>query len=993
MDIVQEIRKTVSNGIERLRDAIAAVTLTDTPGLLQDAVQGREDALAELRQRWQEDPQTTADTIVKVVKPMVEAATTKRKSTGADIIKALNDTNEFNGVIALRLLRAAFRQQRQAPPPKPPAPDTRPVVKLADDQPVHITATTLAAIGVPLRMVNVAEEWDDPDDDDATIQAPPDYRPAYVAIGNGKDKRRPIMQPVYDLPAFPFGVSPIADRARTFVIFGDSGELVDLNIINQFALPLHYTHGKGDPVGTMWHPKPHIQYDDLKWNPMYAAWLAHKLAANTETSRRLDDLSVEIIKGETITIVTHEYSNHGQQIVYEILRRARAGVRATIAAPEQADLQDGSAADGAKVRTPLRQVGSTPQHWLDAADAATVRTSTAKAKVADLHITVRATPANVSGPQKDRFLVLFKDRPHEIRHQWLDGFNPTHPDNLDHPLNLAPYLASRNSATLDALALKAANGVRMAIISGRRTADAKTLALEIARRASQGVKQNVTVKVASRPSQGITANASTEITEIAEPWFDWRNIVKVDGADATLYQLVAAKRYVLCVSGEGKLVEATPDKVTLAHGRWERQFAADGTQFETLIWKKPANANGLRAVFQPVITAWFGDEPNGGVKVNQDRSGTLSGTIQAPGNGGFYVYPSTHAGEYVPLSKRQALAEELQASIEAEKRQALIEKRQPNLPEADTAYLAGITYRPSMPRIELHNPDDHGSGGRFDAHDQQLFTAQDEDAVTVSVALVNGDNAVAELIRQGFDAEAAAEIAQFDKNTPRRRSQKTEALDAILADTYANQQALIDNRRMAERGLLWNAYWNGEITEDDLVRYALDHGYRDMRITVDSSIVTNEAVREELRRTNADTMVQMHSAVAQLMGLAPVIVEINGIALDEAQQLEVNKGRRYLPTPTPSSSTPTPWVAPYKTHEVLPAKPQYTWIDRTPAWAPKRRQNKVKGKGRKGKGRKGKVTLQYRLPAPPLKPMNRKTYPTYWQDIAAGRCPVYVEID
>jgi hypothetical protein len=27
-----------------------------------------------------------------------------------------------------------------------------------------------------------------------------------------------------------------------------------------------------------------------------------------------------------------------------------------------------------------------------------------------------------------------------VRHQWLDGFNPTHPDNIDHPLNLGAIL-------------------------------------------------------------------------------------------------------------------------------------------------------------------------------------------------------------------------------------------------------------------------------------------------------------------------------------------------------------------------------------------------------------------------------------------------------------------------------------------------------------------------------------------------------------------------
>lgn len=735
MDILQEIRKKVSDGIEQLRDAIAAITLTDTPGLIQEAVQGQEDALAELRQRWQEDPETTATVILKIITPMVEAVAPKRKATGAEIMAAVDATDEFDGVTARRMLRAAFRQQHQPQPPKPAAPDTRPILKLTQGQPVRIHAATLAEIGVPLRMVNVAEEWDDPDDEDATIQAPPDYRPAYVAIGSGKDKRRPIMQAVYDLPAFPFGVSPVTDRCRTFAIFGDSGELVDLGIVNPFAMPVHYTHGKDDPAGTMWHPKPHIQYDDLKWNPMFAAWLAHKLATNTEISRRIDYLAVETMKGETITIITHEYSNHGQQIVEEILRRARAGVRVALADKR----------------------------------------------------------AGYTGA--------------------LPGISPVH------------YTDQRPT----------------------------------------------------KPEPGV---------KTAGRWFDWRNMVKVEDVHTPLYRVEESAKYVLCVTGEGKLVEAAPDKVALAHGRWERQFTTDGAEFEALIWKRPANADALRAVFQPALDGWFGYEPD-------------------------------------------------------------------------------------------YDPDDGWDDGEF------IESEAEKEAM--DTALVHGDDQVHDLIRQGFDAEAAAEIAEFDKGLPRKRSQKAEALDTILAKTYASQEAAITYRHDAERNMLWNDFWNGEIGEADLERYAANQGYRDIRITVSSDLCTNEAVREELRRTNADTLVRMHSAVAQLMGLPPVIVEINGVALTEEQQLEVNGGRRYLPPLTPPAAA-QPAAKPSKQpKKAKKGTKKAVQIDRTQPWAPKRRTGKGKGKGRK-------FTPKWPQPQPANKPATSKPFANYWADLAAGRIPVPVEV-
>ena len=136
---------------------------------------------------------------------------------------------------------------------------------------------------------------------------------------------------------------------------------------------------------------------------------------------------------------------------------------------------------------------------------------------------------------------------------------------------------------------------------------------------------------------------------------------------------------------------------------------------------------------------------------------------------------------------------------------------------------------------------------------------------------------------------------------------------------------------------------------------------------------------------NADTMVRMHSAVAQMMGLPPVIVEINGVLLDEEQQLKANEGRRFTPTPQPASNTPTAWMAPYATHQMLPPAPQHTWPDRKQPWAPVHR----KGKGSRARKDKRwrKLAFQYRQPKPAPKPA-AKTYPTYWADISAKRVPV-----
>jgi hypothetical protein len=976
---------------EKVRDALAATALGGTRSLIYDAAAGRQDALEELRTRWDEDPNEIAAEIVNTLK--------------AD--PALN-------VPATKLMRrAALAQLHEAAAPQAPAkPDTRPMLRLSEDAPVKIQAITLKDLvpfGLRLRVIEITEEWDDPDNDDNIIMGHRTYAPAYANVGS---EAAPVMVPVYDIPAYPFGFGP-SERPITLELT-ETGELVDLRTPNGYAGPLHYTHGKSDPVGTMNKPMPHIKYDAAKWNPMFANWMANKLPANTEYSRRLDNLAIRVIKGESVTIVTHEYAGHGQQVVEEVLRRAKAGVRATIAAPEQANLQDADAGDAAKVRTPLREVGSTPQHWQDVADAATVRTSTAKAKIDDIYISVRATQPNVSGPNKDRFLVLFTDRKHEIRHQWLDGFNPTHPDNIDHPLNLAPYLASQNSATLDALALQAANGVRLTIISGRRTADAKALAIEIARRATAGVKRNVTVKVASRRSEEVKRTATTEISEIAEPWFEWQNVVDIAGLRNVYYRMQTAATFVVCISADGQVIDADPKKVTPKYRIFEERIDASGQKFEVAIPKRPDNEPDLRKVFQPLISDWYADKERSG-ELNPERSCTLSRTIQTDIDGNFTVYPATFAGMYVPTHKREALAEQLHASIEAEKRRAIKEQREPNLPAASMEYLAGIAYKQAEAHATLHDPDDHGSGGKFEPHDVQVFAKDQDEAIYHELALLGGGEHAADLMRKGFDAESACEMEkkqewaqrakrpdpspeevaathrqvthllahfaskaitekQFVKQLKLYKHQAlvgwvlrkyqaqsisqedaisiiahlalkpkyvgAEGIDLILRKTETAQAAKINDSRKRLVEWLLEEHDNGMISQEGIAYHAHDLGYRDIRLTFNADALgewVDPSVRQALIDSGATTVVRMHGAQSQLIGSDPIITEVNNQVLDEAAQLEVNEGRCYTYVAPPGAGNkPTPWVAPYQCNEVRPAQPPHTWIERLPAPAPRR---------------------------------------------------------
>lgn len=365
MDIVQEIRQAVAEGLARLRATLSAVTLTDTPGLIQEAVSGKKDVTAEVRRRWNEDCDAVSDAIIQVVAPMLAAQTAQRKLAGQGIAAAASASTAFDERLARRMLRLALRNQAgRQPPPKQPALDIRPVLHLADGQTASLQATTLAALKVPLHLENIAEIWDDPDDPDNIIEGPPVYRPAYANVGTPE---KPEMIPIYGLPAFPLGLSPVYDRHRTLAVIGDDGELVDAGIPNPYAASSHFTHHKGDPPGCLRWQRNHRRYNAAKWNAMFAKWLA-ALPAESEIGRRLDELALRVIRGQRVLIVTHEYAGHGQQVVDEILRRARAGVRAATAAPEQANLSAPPLQDRAKVRTPLREIGVTPQHWLDQPD-------------------------------------------------------------------------------------------------------------------------------------------------------------------------------------------------------------------------------------------------------------------------------------------------------------------------------------------------------------------------------------------------------------------------------------------------------------------------------------------------------------------------------------------------------------------------------------------------------------------------------------------------
>ena len=138
---------------------------------------------------------------------------------------------------------------------------------------------------------SITETWDDPDDDDKVIMGHRTYAPAYANVGS---ETAPVRQPVYDIPSFPFGFGPIGERGITLELTAD-GELLDLRTPNQYAGDRHDTHAKGDPVGVLRHPMWHVKFDAAKWNPMFANWMANKLPANTEYSRRLDNLAIRAI--------------------------------------------------------------------------------------------------------------------------------------------------------------------------------------------------------------------------------------------------------------------------------------------------------------------------------------------------------------------------------------------------------------------------------------------------------------------------------------------------------------------------------------------------------------------------------------------------------------------------------------------------------------------------------------------------------------------------
>ena len=126
---------------ENVRDALAATVLGGTRSLIYDAAAGRQDALEEMRSRWDEDPDEIA----------------------AEIVSTLASDPAINVPATKLMRRAALAQLREAAAPQAPAKqlDTRPILMLSEDAPVKIRAITLKDLvpfGLRLRVIEITEE-------------------------------------------------------------------------------------------------------------------------------------------------------------------------------------------------------------------------------------------------------------------------------------------------------------------------------------------------------------------------------------------------------------------------------------------------------------------------------------------------------------------------------------------------------------------------------------------------------------------------------------------------------------------------------------------------------------------------------------------------------------------------------------------------------------------------------------------------------------------
>lgn len=739
-----------TNSIESVRDVVAAESMAGIAGLLAEAAAGRNDAAALLLSELATDPDT--------VGPQVMATVVANPDLWNDATKAI-----------VRIAKVAKKEwdAKVAEAAAMPHIDLRPVNRLNAGQAVRLHATTFAALNFPKYAANVAEVWEDPDDDEKVVASPDTYAPSFVTI---KTKTGPIQLPVYDVPSLPFGASPVGDRCRTFGYNPDTGEFVELPIPNHCALPFVYAHGKSDPEGTKYRVKIHTQYAAAKWNEIFGKNLAN-LPKESTPSRALDDLATRAMKGEKIVIVTHEYAGHGQQVVDEVMRRAMAGVHGQI----KTTTHDGN-----------RHVGMSSEHYSDRLDRKIVRTETANA-AGPLHIKYRKSE-NENAVHPDRFLVLHNAAEGEDNFTFLDGLSAGHP----------AALTCQNTPELDRLALRAANGAVLTVISGRSDEHAAAVAAEITRRAWVGVTKNV----------------KTWQQRVCEPWFDYRNLRKVEGKSTQFYVLQKGERFDLLASPEGKIVTVKPGKAQPLHGYWQKAIDPDGIEYEHWVDVHPANEAKLRKLFQPIISDWLQEEP------------------------------------------------------------------------------------------KEFDPDE-----KYDFHESEMesfLTIGDEDAVYMATALAGGNERAADLIRQGFDPAAAAEIEDEPRTSGKRGGPSAEksALDKLFEDVASAQEAKVIGARQATLSILTEGIKQGNVTEETVARLAHMAGYRDITITYDPDILLpgmDSGWRAQIAARN-EGVTRRFSAQGQFMGSKPIIAEINGQPLTEAQRLALKEKRYTYFAPMPGNA-------------------------------------------------------------------------------------------
>lgn len=265
-------------------------------GLLADVTNGQEDALAEMRIRYAED--------------RIEFATEVKKAIKANP-SLINE--------ATRKLRKAARKALAAKLPQAQAP-TGTLIALAGNAPANIQATSLDKLGMDVLKT--------------------------VEIGEGEKAQTWNVYATSD-PDLPFGITPF-HRHLTWVSV-DDGKWYDAGIPNPFASHTIYLqrHNRkpGEPETQETH---HLQYDQKKWNPMFAGFLAKQqvpaLCARLDTYARL------VVEGHKVVFATHEMANHASVVANEVLKRAKAGVPPK---PEAAPI------------TRMATTGLSPEHWQD----------------------------------------------------------------------------------------------------------------------------------------------------------------------------------------------------------------------------------------------------------------------------------------------------------------------------------------------------------------------------------------------------------------------------------------------------------------------------------------------------------------------------------------------------------------------------------------------------------------------------------------------------